>query len=69
MHGSQYLRQGGLPGLAGSGASAFPSLLQDCNAKPTLKVIGTHVRLQDTLSRLSNTRELPPGPSARDQAS
>ena len=69
MHGSQCLRQGGLPGLAGSGALAFPDIFKAYNAKATLKVIGTQVRLQDTLGRLCNTRELPPGPSARDQAS
>ena len=61
MHGSQCLRQGGLPGLAGSGASALPSLLKHCNAIPTLKVIETHVRLQDTLGRLCPARKPHPG--------
>lgn len=69
MHGSQCLRQGGLPGLAGSGALAFPALFNAYHAKATLKVIATHVRLQDTPGRLCNTRELMPGPSACDQAS
>lgn len=63
MHGSQCLRQGGLPGLAGSGASAVVSILKRCNAKATLKVIGTQVRLQDTLGWLCKARKPHPGSS------
>ena len=61
MHGSQCLRKGGLPGLAGSGASAVVSILKRCNAKATLNVIGTQVRLQDTLGRLCPARKPHPG--------
>ena len=63
MHGSQCLRQGGLPGLAGSGASAVVSLLKDCNAKPTLKVIiGTQARIQDPRPALPDTQTAPGSP-------
>ena len=61
MHGSQCLRQGGLPGLAGSGALAFPDIFKAYNAKATLKVIGTQVRLQDTHGRHCPARKPYPG--------
>ena len=65
MHGSQCLRQGGLPGLSGSGALAFPAIFKAYNAKATLKVIGTQVRLQDTLGRLCPARKPHPGSSLK----
>lgn len=49
MHRRQFLRKGGLLGLAGSGALAFPAIVKAYNAKPTIKVIGTHVTLQETI--------------------
>ena len=49
MHRRQFLRKGGLLGLTGSGALAFPAIVKAYNAKPTIKVIGTHVTLQETI--------------------
>jgi putative spermidine/putrescine transport system substrate-binding protein len=51
MHRRQFLRHGGAIGLAGSGALAFPSIVKAYNAKPTIKVIGTHVTLQESIRR------------------
>lgn len=63
MHGSQCLRQGGLPGLAGTRTLDVLSLLQDRNAKPTLKVIiGTQARLQDPRPALPDTQTAPGSP-------
>ena len=61
MHGSQCLRQGGLPGLAGS--LAFPAIFMAYHAIATLKVIGMHVRLHDTLGWLCPARKPHPGSS------
>ena len=49
MNRREFLQKSGAVSLASAATVAFPAIVKAYNAKPTLRVIGTHVTLQETL--------------------
>lgn len=70
MERRTFLKHSGQAAVAASAALSFPAIVSELNRKPTIRVVGTHVTLQETLRRKAETDlginiEFYPGGSAQ----